>query len=254
MARASMSCATRAVLLTIGLLVASSSGCGSSGSGGQGASCVEACAQTLDGCPATVEAQAAADHAGCGAEADPAECSARVELVRTAGLDACGSASSACGSCCDDAQTVDERDACVVPAEIPTVDGDFTPPDPRANDDLPFPTGPNGNGFTILDLPDGQLIMDPDDRGPAWAAGGCAEAVLACYSPPDRNLSGCFAVAPACESAEPWNDDDPLCCPVGCGAHYQALRRTGLEDPDAFLGAIYDDPTCIPGLIGRSTS
>lgn len=113
-----------------------------------------------------------------------------------------------------------------------------------------FPPGPAGRGFTVLQLPDGVLFIDPNDRSPVSAAGECADAMLACFAPPERNVAGCFATVPSCRG-KPWKGDAPPCCPAPCGERYQELRRSGLDEVDALVSAIWEEPSCMPGLEGH---
>jgi hypothetical protein len=75
--------------------------------------------------------------------------------------------------------------------------------------------------------------------------------VLACVHPTLRNFAGCFASVPACETATPWVGDHPMCCPAACGDRYQELRAAGRSDPAAFAAAIWEAPSCMPGVAGH---
>jgi hypothetical protein len=125
-------------------------------------------------------------------------------------------------------------------------------PDRSVLDTLPLPPGPNGAGFTWLGTADGTLVIDPSRRSPVSAAAECAAFVLACFRPGARNWAGCFEAAPPCPSDTPWLGDGAICCPSACAARYQALRQSGLDGPTAVTRAIWDEPSCIPGLVGRS--
>lgn len=129
--------------------------------------------------------------------------------------------------------------------------GAIAPVDRRVLDTVALPPAPNSRGFTLLALPDGTFTFDPQARSPVSAAAECATAMLGCFHPTQRNWAGCFASVPACTSETPWVGDHPMCCPAACGDRYQALRREGRPDPEAFAAAIWEEPSCMPGLAGH---
>jgi hypothetical protein len=211
--------------------------------------CVVECNAARLECVAQAEANDAALRAGCAAAPDPRACEAQAKRLAKAGKKACQGARKACKRCCKAPQP-----SCVQAPELPVASGAFPAPDraalPAALEEAGFPPGPDGRGFTVVPLPDGELFIDPADRSPVSAAGECAEAVLACFAPPERNLAGCLAAVPACR-AKPWKGDDPACCPARCGERYQAWRREGFDEAAAFAAALFAAPSCMPGLDGN---
>lgn len=152
---------------------------------------------------------------------------------------------SACRRCC-------RTGAAGCAGEEPLFEGVFPLPNRNVVDALPLPPGPNGTGFTWLPTADGTLVIDPSRRSAISAAAECAAVVLGCFRPGVRNWAGCFDAAPPCPNDTPWLQDGQMCCPAACGARYQQLRQAGLDGPTAMTGAIWDAPSCIPGLEGRS--
>jgi len=137
------------------------------------------------------------------------------------------------------------------PVEVPVFTGSFPQPDRAALANVPLPPAPDGKGKVLIELPDGMLIVDPTRRTPTTAAGECAVTMLACFHPPERNWAGCFANVPQCPNDRPWEGDGPMCCPAACAQRYQALLRAGLLAPRAFARAIWEAPSCMPGLAGH---
>lgn len=239
-----MSGATRlALLLTAFFLVASAPPAGA-------ASAVKTCKKTcnvaLAPCTQSAKAEYATSRAACSTAADPKLCRRGAKHLFKVARRACRSARARCRACCADGRT-----GCDVPPELPHFSGEFPLPDRQGLDETPLPPGPNGQGFMLLELPDGGFFFDPAARSPVSAAAECATAILACFHPTLRNWSGCFASVPPCETDTPWVGDHPMCCPSGCGERFQALRAAGRPDPEAFAAAIWEAPSCMPALEGH---
>jgi hypothetical protein len=207
--------------------------------------CVADCNAARTACSETAAANAAAAQAACTGAPDVRECTARAKRIAKAGKKACKSARKSCKRCCRS-----PAPSCVAPPELPVASGEVVAPEREQLAALPLPPGPDGRGFTVIPLPDGVLFIDPEDRSPVSAAGECAEAVIACFAPPERNLAGCLASVPLCRG-KPWKGDGPACCPAGCGERYQALRREGKGEAEAFGAALFAEPSCMPGLDGH---
>ena len=211
--------------------------------------CVASCNDARVSCLAEAAANAAAAFAACAGATDPDACEATAKRLEKAGKKACKSARKGCKRCCKKTPG-----SCVQPPELPVFAGSFERPEREALttalEESGFPPGPEGRGFAVLRLPDGVFFIDPERRSPASAAGECADAILACVAPPERNLAGCFAALATCKG-KPWKGDHAMCCPKDCGERYQALRREGRDEGMAFAGAIFAEPSCIPGVRGQ---
>lgn len=211
--------------------------------------CVASCNEARADCVAEVATRFDADEAACAGAAEARACLAVPKRVQKAGKRACKGARKACKRCCKAAPG-----SCVEPPELPVFAGSFALPErealPAALEAAGFPPGPEGRGFTVLALPDGVLFIDPEARSPVSAAGECADAMLACLAPPERNVAGCFAALATCRG-KPWKGDRPACCPDACGERYHALRREALGEGDSFAAAIWERPSCMPGLRGH---
>jgi hypothetical protein len=42
-----------------------------------------------------------------------------------------------------------------------------------------------------------------------------------------------------------------MCCPASCASRYQVLRGAGNDEAAAFAKAIFEHPSCMPGLAGH---
>jgi hypothetical protein len=212
--------------------------------------CLASCNAARTGCVAEVATRFDADEAACAGAAEARSCVTLAKRVQRSGKKACKGSRKACKRCCKEAAGA----GCVLSPELPVFAGSFALPDrevlPTALEAAGFPPGPGGRGFTVLALPDGVFFIDPDARSPVSAAGECADAMLACFAPPERNFAGCFAALATCKG-KPWKSDRPACCPAACGERYQELRREGLGEGDAFAAAIWERPSCMPGLQGH---
>lgn len=187
--------------------------------------------QTIASCPSTAGSERTA-------------CLERATKVAQAGDGVCDEFHADCASCC---QSGGEN--CLLAPEVPKAIGTFESPE-REILEAPngLPPGPGGVGFMLLPLPDGAMGFDPFARTPATAAAECAGAVLSCFSAGQRNWAGCLAVVPTCPSDTPWEENGPACCTPSCLVRYQELRRGGRTNPAAFTAAIYEAPSCMPGL------
>jgi hypothetical protein len=209
-------------------------------------SCTRACASAGRAC--LRDARAGLDRHRTDCLGDPASgrvCRSRAKRLLAAARRVCRSSRSQCRQCCRA-----RGSRCDAPPELPIVIGSFPAPDRRGLVRTGLPRDPGGRGVVVLALPDGLVAFDAAARTPVSAAAECATAVLACFAPPARNWAGCLAAVPACETDTPWMGDHPMCCPSGCVERYQARRREGLTDPQAFAAAIWEAPSCMPGLRG----
>ncbi len=132
--------------------------------------------------------------------------------------------------------------------EEPLFSGEYDAPDWSALDDLDLPPGPDGVGFTLVTTPDATLLIDPDRRDANTAAGACVALLVSCYTEGVRNLTGCLDHVPHCATEQPWEEGPALCCPAGCADRYRALRTDGEGPPDAIVQAIWERPSCVPGM------
>lgn len=133
------------------------------------------------------------------------------------------------------------------PYEPEEFSGNFTPPSSTPIDNLPLPPAPDGNGYSLLQAGDATLVLRPTPRSPLSVAQGCLGLLRACYEPGIRNMAGCFANVPPCNTETPWLEDS-TCCPRACGARYQTLRSEGKSDIVASGEALLRSPSCVPGL------
>jgi len=102
---------------------------------------------------------------------------------------------------------------------------------------------------------DGKLIQmrggmvsyrnDPDTPGALLER--CAQTWKQCIEVPDANPDSCVAQIPTCPESEPWKGGRN-CCPLQCKTTYHAARVAGVPGSAAFLSALYESPSCIPGI------
>lgn len=211
-----------------------------------GKSCARACAVAQHACLRDARGNFGGHRADCrGDAASGRVCRGRAKRLFATARRACRSFRSQCRQCCRAGGL-----RCDAPPELPVVIGTFSSPDQDALEHTGLPPAPGGQGFVALALPDGLVGFDPAARTPVSGAAECATAVLACFAPGARNWAGCLAAVPQCETDMPWVGDHPMCCPAGCFERYQALRRDGLAGPQAFAAAIWEAPSCMPGLRG----
>jgi hypothetical protein len=159
----------------------------------------------------------------------------------------CRAFKKSCIDCCKRGGT-----DCAEPPEPLLASGSFDVPPRLRAESILLPPAPSGRGFLLLRLPDGEIVVDPSKRTPVSAAAECATAVLSCYAEGQRNFPGCLAAVPPCTSKTPWRSDKPVCCPKACVERYQELRRAGRGEAAAFAAAIWEAPSCMPGLAGHA--
>jgi hypothetical protein len=208
--------------------------------------CKKGCKAALSTCTQAAKREVATSRTACRTATNAKLCRRGVKRLSKVARRVCGSARARCRACCSDGRT-----GCDVPPELPRFSGEFPMPDRRGLDETPLPPGPNGQGFMLLELPDGTFSFDPAARSPVSGAAECATVVLACFHPTLRNWAGCFASVPECETDTPWVGDHAMCCSAGCGERYQELRASGRSDPEAFGAAIWEAPSCMPALAGH---
>jgi hypothetical protein len=207
--------------------------------------CIKKCKPVLASCTREVRAQSRAARQSC-SSADRAACRRTAKRVFAAGKRTCRGFRQQCQSCCRSGSA-----NCDLAPEVPRFSGSFPQVDRTVLDTVSLPPGPNNRGFMLVELPDGSFSFDPQARSPVSAAAECASVVLDCFEPTLRNWTGCFASVPTCTTETPWVGDDPMCCPAACSVRYQELRREGRPDPEAFAAAIWEEPSCMPGLVAH---
>ncbi len=125
--------------------------------------------------------------------------------------------------------------------EAPIYSGEWDKPTWDMLDDLGLPSGPDGQGYTVLPGPDGQeLWADTSLRDETTEAAACGALVLACVNPPERNVLGCLQNIPICP-------EDEICCPQACEEQYVQERRSGKEPAESIVDAIWGEDSCMPG-------
>ena len=172
------------------------------------------------------------------------DCLARTQTLAAAGDDVCDKVEDACASCCAEFGL-----QCTLQPEIPKVIGNYTLPHREIlEEQVGLPPGPGGVGLMLLELPDGAIGFDPSARNAITSAAECASALISCFDVSQRNFAGCAAAIPTCATDEPWSNGDGFCCTPACLDRYQELRRKGRTEPAAMTGAIYEAPSCMPGV------
>jgi hypothetical protein len=99
---------------------------------------------------------------------------------------------------------------------------------------------------------DATLVLEPRGApGPTNVLAACSSMVTRCYKPGERELDDCFASAPRCTSARPW--EDPAykpCCPEACWRQYDARRKAGASPQRALDQALFGGgspaQSCLP--------
>ncbi len=132
--------------------------------------------------------------------------------------------------------------------EEPLFSGDFEAPDWTALDSLELPPGPDGVGYTLVSTPEATLVIDPERRDANAAAGACVALLISCWSDGERNLPGCLDNVNHCATDRPWEEGPALCCPAACADRYRDLRTDGRREPEAIVEAIWERPSCVPGM------
>jgi len=88
-------------------------------------------------------------------------------------------------------------------------------------------------------------LNDPDT--PRALLHRCEDTWNQCIAAPDANPDSCMSQMPTCAASEPWKGGRN-CCPLQCKTAYQERREGGVAGKTAFLGALYDNPSCVPGV------
>jgi hypothetical protein len=239
---AAVACGLRVVLLLL-LLAARTTGADAAS---PVKVCRKTCATETATCVRAVRTELRSGRSSCAGAGDAKACKRNASRVAKEGKRICRVFRKSCRACCKTGGA-----DCARPPEVPKASGDFPIPERRVLDEPPFPPQPDGTGFVLLSLPDGDFGFDPNNRGPASAAAECAAAVLSCFEPTLRNWAGCFARVPRCTTSTPWEGDAPMCCAAACQDRFQELLRAGVEAPVAFASAIWEAPSCMPGLDGH---
>jgi hypothetical protein len=99
---------------------------------------------------------------------------------------------------------------------------------------------------------DATIVLEPRGApGPTNVLAACSSMVTRCYKPGERELDDCFASAPRCASARPW--EDPAykpCCPEACWRQYDAQRKAGATPQRALDRALFGGgspaQSCLP--------
>lgn len=103
--------------------------------------------------------------------------------------------------------------------------------------------------------PDGKLVQvrggvvsyrnDPDTA--AALLERCAETWKLCTQAPEATPDSCVTRVPTCDRNEPWKGGRN-CCPIECKMAYSRQRAAGEPGEAAFARALYESPSCVPGL------
>ncbi len=98
---------------------------------------------------------------------------------------------------------------------------------------------------------DAAVVLEQRAPGPTNVLAVCSSMVTRCYKPGERELDDCFASAPRCTSARPW--EDPAykpCCPEACWRQYDAQRKAGAPPQRALDQALFGGgspaKSCLP--------
>lgn len=98
---------------------------------------------------------------------------------------------------------------------------------------------------------DAAIVLEQRAPGPTNVLAACSSMVTRCYKPGERELDDCFASAPRCTSARPW--EDPAykpCCPEACWRQYDAQRKAGAPPQRALDQALFGGgspaKSCLP--------
>lgn len=98
---------------------------------------------------------------------------------------------------------------------------------------------------------DAAIVLEKRAPGPTNVLAACSSMVTRCYKPGERELDDCFASAPRCTSARPWEDPAAKpCCPEACWRQYDARRKAGAAPmaalDQALFGAGSPAQSCLP--------
>ena len=75
----------------------------------------------------------------------------------------------------------------------------------------------------------------------------CAFTAVHCVRSGAGTLDECMFSMPRCTTEEPWNEATGCCAPT-CWDSYRESRRLGIDPVDAFSHALFDVPSCMPGI------
>lgn len=102
---------------------------------------------------------------------------------------------------------------------------------------------------------DGKLVLvrggvvsysnDPDTASALLER--CAETWRLCTAAPEATPDTCLTRVPTCDREQPWKGGRN-CCPIECKMAYSRNRGAGVPGETAFTDALYDYPSCVPGL------
>lgn len=98
---------------------------------------------------------------------------------------------------------------------------------------------------------DAALVLEKRAPGPTNVLAACSSMVTRCYKPGERELDDCFASAPRCTSARPWEDPAAQpCCPEACWRQYETRRKAGASPMAALDQALFGGgspaQSCLP--------
>ena len=98
---------------------------------------------------------------------------------------------------------------------------------------------------------DAALVLEKRAPGPTNVLAACSSMVTRCYKPGERELDDCFASAPRCTSARPWEDSAAQpCCPEACWRQYETRRKAGAAPMAALDQALFGGgspaQSCLP--------
>ena len=86
-----------------------------------------------------------------------------------------------------------------------------------------------------------EAILDPEPmpRDRLSSMEECADWILNCHKPGERELDDCARSAPKCKTGTPWNEESP-CCPGACYERYRSARlASGDEEFTSTFMRIY---------------
>lgn len=99
----------------------------------------------------------------------------------------------------------------------------------------------------LIQVRGGMVAYRNDPDTPAALLERCAQTFNQCLQAPGASADSCVAQVPTCATREPWKGGRN-CCPLECKDGYQNRRASGVSGESAFLSALYETPSCVPGL------